>query len=57
MSCRVIDDTYIKVKGEWIYHYRAVDKYRKTIDFKLSARRDKAAAHKFFQKLSIVIMF
>jgi putative transposase len=27
-----LDETYIKVKGEWKYLYRAVDKYGKTID-------------------------
>jgi putative transposase len=50
MSCRVIDETYVKVKGEWVYFYRAVDKYGNTIDFKLSEKRDEAAARKFFQK-------
>ena len=28
-----MDETYIKVKGKWFYHYRAVDKFGKTIDF------------------------
>jgi hypothetical protein len=31
-----MDETYIKVKGEWVYYYRAVDKEGKTIDFFLS---------------------
>ena len=35
-----MDDTYIKVKGEWVYYYRAVDKEGQTIDFFLSRTRD-----------------
>ena len=39
-----MDETYIHVKGEWRYLYRAVDKDGNTIDFLLRAHRDKAAA-------------
>jgi putative transposase len=45
-----MDETYIKVKGAWKYLYRAVDKEGKTVDFLLTARRDKAAALRFFEK-------
>ena len=45
-----LDETYIKVKGDWKYLYRAVDKQGKTIDFLLTAKRDKAAALRFFDK-------
>jgi len=45
-----MDETYIKVKGEWKYLYRAVDKYGKTIDFVLTERRDSKAALKFLKK-------
>jgi len=45
-----MDETYIKVKGAWKYLYRAVDKEGKTVDFLLTARRDKAAAVRFFEK-------
>ena len=45
-----IDETYIKVKSVWNYHYRAVDKTGKTVDFLLTAKRDKAAANRFFKK-------
>jgi transposase-like protein len=38
-----VDETYIKVKGAWKYLYRAVDSTGQTIDFMLSARRDKRA--------------
>ena len=36
-------ETYIKVKGTWKYVYRAVDTEGQTVDFLLTARRDKAA--------------
>ncbi|MEX3896720.1 IS6 family transposase [Paraburkholderia sp. BR10954] len=45
-----VDETYIKVKGQWKYLYRAVDKAGDTIDFLLRAHRDKAAAKRYFQK-------
>ena len=45
-----MDETYIKVKGAWKYLYRAVDKEGKTVDFLLTAKRDKAAAVRFFEK-------
>jgi putative transposase len=45
-----MDETYIKVKGVWKYLYRAVDKEGKTVDFLLTAKRDKAAANRFFEK-------
>ncbi|KVN48416.1 integrase [Burkholderia ubonensis] len=45
-----MDETYIKVNGAWKYLYRAVDKDGNTIDFLLRARRDKAAARRYFEK-------
>jgi transposase-like protein len=45
-----MDETYIKVKGVWKYLYRAVDKQGKTVDFLLTAKRDMAAARRFFDK-------
>ena len=44
-----VDETYIRVKGKWTYLYRAVDSAGSTIDFLLAARRDAAAAKRFFQ--------
>ena len=35
-----VDETYIRVKGEWAYLYRTVDSTGATIDFLLSAKRD-----------------
>ena len=43
-----MDETYIKVKGVWKYLYRDVDKQGKTVDFLLTAKRDMAAAKRFF---------
>jgi putative transposase len=44
-----MDETYLKVKGQWTY-YRAVDKKGNTIDFLLTAKRDKNAALRFLKK-------
>jgi transposase-like protein len=41
-----MDETYIKVHGQWKYLYRAVDRDGDTIDFLLRAKRDKAAARR-----------
>ena len=40
-----MDETYIKVKGAWMYLYRAVDKEGNTVDFMLTKKRNKRAAH------------
>ncbi|WP_392435870.1 IS6 family transposase (plasmid) [Yersinia sp. HM-2024] len=45
-----MDETYIKIKGQWKYLYRAVDTSGQTIDFLLTAKRDAAAALRFFRK-------
>jgi len=45
-----VDETYVKVNGEWRYLYRAVDKQGNTVDFMLSEKQDKAAAKAFFKK-------
>ncbi|AQX56621.1 IS6 family transposase [Priestia flexa] len=45
-----VDETYVKVKGQWMYLYRAVDSEGNTIDFCLSESRDKQAAKRFFKK-------
>jgi len=45
-----MDETYIKVRGQWKYLYRAVDKAGDTVDFLLRAHRDKAAARRFFEQ-------
>ena len=45
-----MDETYIRVKGQWCYLYRAVDKTGQTIDFLLTAQRDERAAKRFLTK-------
>jgi transposase-like protein len=44
------DETYTKVNGRWTYLYRAVDEQDRTVDFRLSERRDVAAAKAFFRQ-------
>jgi IS6 family transposase len=46
-----VDETYIKVKGQVKYLYRAVDSTGQTIDFLLTAKRDAAAAKRFFHRV------
>jgi putative transposase len=45
-----LDETYIRVKGQWKYLYRAVDKAGRTVDFLLTAKRDRKAASRFLRK-------
>lgn len=45
-----VDETYVKVRGKWVYLYRAVGKYGDTIDFYLSATRNTKAAKRFLGK-------
>lgn len=44
-----MDEIDIKIKGQWKYLYRAVDTQGQTIDFLLTAKRDMAAALRFFR--------
>lgn len=45
-----VDETYIKVRGQWMYLYRAVDSAGNTLDFLLNETRSKRAAKRFFRK-------
>jgi putative transposase len=45
-----MDETYIKVKGQWRYLYRAVEKTGQTMDFLLTEHRDEQAAKRFLTK-------
>jgi putative transposase len=45
-----MDETYVRIKGQWKYLYRAVDKDGQTIDFLLTPHRDRAAAEAFLFK-------
>ena len=52
-----MDETYVKVKGEWRYLYRAVDKHGQTIDFLLTEHRDTEAALRFLTDFPPSILF
>ena len=45
-----MDETYIKVSGQWKYLYRAVDRAGDTVDFLLIAKQDMAAARRFLER-------
>ena len=45
-----MDETYIKVSGQWKYLYRAVDRAGDTVDFLFTAKRDTAAARRFLER-------
>jgi len=46
-----VDETYVKVRGQWRYLYRAIDKHGNPVDFLLTAKRDLDAAKRFFRKM------
>src|SRR3979411_762583 len=45
-----VDETYVRVKGQWRYLYRAVDSSGATLDFRLSAKQEAEAAARFLAK-------
>jgi IS6 family transposase len=45
-----VDETYVKVAGQWRYVYRAIDQFGQVIDVFVSPRRDAAAACRFFER-------
>ena len=45
-----VDETYIKVRGQWMYLYRAIDSVGDTVEFWFSEHRDLPAAKRFFRK-------
>jgi transposase-like protein len=45
-----VDETYVKVAGQWRYVYRAIDQFGQVIDVFVSRQRDAAAARRFFQR-------
>jgi transposase-like protein len=49
-TCWQVDETYVKVAGQWRYVYRAIDQFGQVIDVFVSARRDAKAARRFFEQ-------
>jgi len=49
-SCWRVDETDVKMRARWVYLSRAVDREGNTVDFRLSTKRDVAAAKAFFRK-------
>jgi putative transposase len=45
-----LDETYIKVRGQWKYLYRAIDSHGDTVEFWFSERRNLTAAKRFLRK-------
>jgi transposase-like protein len=45
-----VDETYVRVAGQWRYVYRAIDQFGQVIDVFVSSRRDTKAAHRFFER-------
>ena len=48
-----MDETYVKVTGQWKYRYRAVDRQGDTLDFLFGAKRDRAAARRFLGAIGL----
>jgi putative transposase len=46
-----LDETYIKVKGEWRYLYQSIDKDGHTLDIQLRKKRDHQVAYAFMKRL------
>jgi transposase-like protein len=45
-----VDETYVKVAGQWRYVYRAIDQFGQVIDVLVSRQRDAKAARRFFER-------
>jgi putative transposase len=53
-GCWHVDETYVKVAGEWCYLYRAIDRDGNLVDVYLSETRDMAAAKAFLRSARLV---
>lgn len=50
---RRVDEAYMEIRGQWAYLYSAVDRAGKTINFRLSAKRDVAARALFVKAIKL----
>ena len=50
----LVDETYLKVQGRWVYLYRAIDRSGALVDVMLSETRDMKAARAFFRSTKAV---
>jgi IS6 family transposase len=46
----LVDETYVKVAGRWVYLYRAIDQFGQVIDVLVAEKRDLAATRRFFTR-------
>ena len=46
----LVDETYVKIAGRWVYLYRAIDQFGQVIDVLVSKKRDMAATRRFFTR-------
>src|SRR5262249_56914067 len=46
----LVDETYVKVAGRWVYPHRAIDQFGQVIDVLVSQKRDLAATCRFFTR-------
>jgi transposase-like protein len=46
-----VDETYIKVRGQWMYLYRAINSNRNTVEFWVIERRNLTAAKRFLRNV------
>jgi transposase-like protein len=49
-DCWEVDETYVKVAGQWRFVYRAIDQFGQVIDVFVSRQRDANAARRFFEQ-------
>jgi transposase-like protein len=52
-----VDETSVKIAGQWRYVYRAIDQFGQVIDVFVSPRRDAEAAHRFFERAIVTTKF
>ena len=45
-----VDETYVKIAGQWVYLYRAIDQFGQVVDVLVSEKRDLVATHRFFTR-------